>query len=799
MTEYGVDGTDTVSDSSALQDVLYSALQIPEGKTLKVYIPSGTYYLDRGVNVFSNTEIKMDPDTYIYGMDGITKGFFRGDEEIDPDPKYSKRTNIKITGGVFVGTNVKTVNCAFLYFDHCSDFILEDITFRDSFSRHAVTLDAIDGLTARGLVFENCKRYVNKDGSTPDEDTNKTAEAFHIDHIPYGKNDSGAYPNNDGTSCKNILVENCTFKNVNSGVGCHYYSDTHQGENITIQNCTFRSVDFASIDLACFDNIQVLNNNSDNGAYFMHIKRCSGLIKGNTITNTRTYTTGKAGFGICITACDTNTSKDKPLVITENTIKNTKTNAIHISSSGDTQEEKLIQKYITVSNNTIINSDENGIRADNAAYLTISGNQVSGVDGNGIHMVKVSDLAISDNTVKNAKNNGISLSEVTGYSKNNTAENIYRYPNCYDTFRVWELNGLKKENGDMYYYEEGLKISGWRTNPENGNKYYFSNTTKKALTGLNTIGEKKYYFHTNGVLKVNQKFKDESSGKTYYATADGEIPVSKVFKVGTNTYMSSSTGALLSGWREDGKKKYFFSKTSFAAETGLQNHTDDGNSYYFNANGVLQTGWIDIGAKRYRANAEGVIIKNKVFKAGSNYYMAATLGALQTGWKKSGKNMYYFDPETYAAKTGFVTIKGAQFYFTAKGVMKSGFFSIGKKRYYAKPTGSMAKLVKNKLFTVGGKVYYAKKDGSLKTGWLQLGKVHYFFDPKTYQADVGFKKRGGKLYYFSPKGAMRTGWIYIGNKTYHADKNGVVAVNKKFSVGSHVYKANAKGVVTQIK
>ena len=719
VSQYGVSGTDKASDEQALQRVMDLA-KTNQGATLKVYIPSGTYYFEHGVKVYSNTEIKMDPDTILIQRDGVELGIFRcrSVEESELTKlagTYEKTKNVTIIGGVFKGNLVKTKACGFIYFDHCSNMVLKDCTFMDPYSRHAVTFDGVDGLNATGLKFINCIRN-DKIG----DETNRTSEAFHIDHVSTdGVSAEGSTPDNDGLASKNVCIENCSFDGVNSGVGCHYVTGTSQGSNFTVRNCSFKNVKFVPIDVASYDNINITGNTAEKGISMLVIKRSNGTVSNNTIDKVAPYGDIKDSYGIVVLGCDTNTER-KPLIIQKNTIKD----------SGDVGIQATKSKWIVISGNRITSSSRNGIYTSEIKHLEIkdnrikthnqagiqsnggdqvliSGNYVHGSTQLGIYTTSVKNLVISDNQIESLSKNGvgISIKLCSGYSENNTTKKVFRDANCAETFTAKEMNGLEYENKQYYYYKNGVRISGWKTISGSGT-YYFLPSTKAATVGFKKIGGDLYYFRANGIRAENMGFNDPNNKKKrYIATADGVIPVSTVFTFKGKIYYAGKKGNLQKGWISTGKKTYYFSD-SYVASIGFKKI--DKNRYYFNKKGVMGKGWIRVDSKIYRANKNGKIFRNLLFTVKGKYYYATPYGSLKSGWKKVGNKKYYFLEGTGEAATGFKTIKGAKYYFNAKGVMQTKFFKVKKKTYYADANGH---IVRNTQFSVGSAQYKADANG----------------------------------------------------------------------------------------
>lgn len=121
-------------------------------------------------------------------------------------------------------------------------------------------------------------------------------------------------------------------------------------------------------------------------------------------------------------------------------------------------------------------------------------------------------------------------------------------------------NGLVKQDGDVYYYIDGVKQKNvWYK--KDGKRYYFKSSGKRA-SGMTKIDGEYYYFKSNGKMVTGMKKID---GKYYY------------FK---------ESGKRKTGWlrQEDGKTYYFDKKTGVRL-TGK--HTISHYIRYFDEKGVL--------------------------------------------------------------------------------------------------------------------------------------------------------------------------------------------------------------------
>lgn len=188
------------------------------------------------------------------------------------------------------------------------------------------------------------------------------------------------------------------------------------------------------------------------------------------------------------------------------------------------------------------------------------------------------------------------------------------------TFQLWA-----SVNGKTYYSIKGnfridgpVVLNGWTT--ENGNTYYYNNNVK--LTGFRKIGDKIYYFKTGG--------NSTEKGKMLKGWQ-------KIYK---RYYYFQGNGSMISGgWRTIGKKSYYFNSSSRlpgknnqygSVKTGLKKIGK--YYYYFNpkggkgSNGQLLTGYQKFSqGKRYfktngKIGVKGRMLVGKQKIRGINHY-----------------------------------------------------------------------------------------------------------------------------------------------------------------------------------
>ncbi|MGG2094342.1 hypothetical protein AB1283_17380 [Bacillus sp. S13(2024)] len=133
-------------------------------------------------------------------------------------------------------------------------------------------------------------------------------------------------------------------------------------------------------------------------------------------------------------------------------------------------------------------------------------------------------------------------------------------------------SGWVKDYGLWFYYENGMKKTGWL---EDGyNTYYLDGTSGAMKTGWFFDGYSWYYFEPSGVLKTGWLF----NGGSWY-------------------YLDQELGFMHTGEVHDGYNLYYLDMKSGAMKTGWVH--DGAGWMYFNANGTGHTGWLKDGGVWY--------------------------------------------------------------------------------------------------------------------------------------------------------------------------------------------------------
>ena len=327
---------------------------------LQIEVP-GTYYVGadkggRAIQLRSNVTLDLNGSTLIRA--GLMNNFIQcsGLDGAQTAGGYTLCHDITVKNGTIDGSGGAKRDVNLINIGHAENVIFEQLTLKNCRSGHLIELCG-----CKDVVISDC----TFDGFTGDQ---REGEAIQLDISYNGASESwnGVYTP-DGTACRNITVDNCTFLNYPSGVGNHHaLYDGNHSQNIRITNNKFLNKSSAAAPaIWCFGfDGCVIENNTITGKYTHGILVSGGsdvVVKGNVIG-----AEGKplSGQGINCTVANSylvdkgSSYKEQPLsggVITENRISVTGSGKYGILvSSGSVLTE--------ISSNEVISKQSDGIR-----------------------------------------------------------------------------------------------------------------------------------------------------------------------------------------------------------------------------------------------------------------------------------------------------------------------------------------------------------------------------------------------------------------------------------------------------
>lgn len=230
-------------------------------------------------------------------------------------------------------------------------------------------------------------------------------------------------------------------------------------------------------------------------------------------------------------------------------------------------------------------------------------------------------------------------------------------------------NGLYKENGKVYFYENDVAITGIVN--DNGT-FYYVNEDGNVKTGW--VNDQNHWYFVNNDATCKQGWY-KYYGKWYYLDANDE------------TYPSS---AITNQAKEINGIKYHFDENG-AIKTGWIN--DDDHWYFYDGNASLVSGWYKYYGKWYYLDANDeaypyAAITNQVREINGVKYTFDENGAIKTGWMLDGNDWYYYDQNGNKC-TGWKQIAGTWYYLHSGGNMAIGWLKDNNQWYYLNSSGAM--------------------------------------------------------------------------------------------------------------
>ena len=408
-TRFGAKGDDTEADAVAIQKALDLARETEA--TITVYIPDGTYYLDRFLIIYSDTKLVLADHAIIRrSPDYSAIMLINGADDTDvvgtsTTGGYGQCNNISVEGGTWDGTITGAVTSYdnLLYFGHADGVTVKNTNIKNVYGVHLLELTGVKNATVSKVAFsgfhasDNAEEDAFKEAIQLDSTTEIGSELY----VPY-----------DATPCKDVTVDNCTFDGTPCGIGSHSYVDNVYHSGVTITNNKFKNISNRLVTLTNYSNFRVANNliTSDttvNNVVSIDVVNSAGSIESNNI--------GKATEnGIYIMG-------GSDVSVIGNTIKNTVLSAVRVTGSIAYISENIISGT----------TKDAGIKAAEDSRVQIVQNTISDCAITLIATEDVDGAVIKQNLLKDAtSSNGITVATSDSGTEilNNTITNVGEYP-----------------------------------------------------------------------------------------------------------------------------------------------------------------------------------------------------------------------------------------------------------------------------------------------------------------------------------------------------------------------------------
>ncbi|HEV3847564.1 TPA: choline-binding protein CbpF [Streptococcus pneumoniae] len=176
-----------------------------------------------------------------------------------------------------------------------------------------------------------------------------------------------------------------------------------------------------------------------------------------------------------------------------------------------------------------------------------------------------------------------------------------------------------------------------------------TNTNKHHGEEYDSPAEKRvYYFEDQRsyhTLKTGWVYDD---GDWYYLQKDGGFD-SRINRL--------TVGELARGWVKDYPLTYDEEKLKAAPW------------YYLRSSGAMATGWYQDGSTWYYLDAENGDMKTGWQNLGNKWYYLRSSGAMATGWYQEGSTWYYLNASNGDMKTGWFQVNGNWYYAYDSGAL----------------------------------------------------------------------------------------------------------------------------------
>ena len=439
VCNYGANGGDEDYDDKAIVAAMRDAADRGDGS--EVYLPAGTYYIDRTLPLRSNMRLTLHEDAVIVARDSASDGMLLGGHD-DCDGGaacdhggYSQIENVVISGGTLDRQSPKDVNSYAIRIVHGANITIRDMTLRGC-SGHFMNLSGTSNVLVENVTFEDPVKYVG-DSETfwhyyeyGDPERYHTLEAVHLDYCAK-VGEANSFPN-DNTPCRHVTVRNCRFMGTFSGVGTHTGPKADHAEDILVTGCRFEGLQGYAFSACGFDGSWFLDNlvtdsrgavkgeygtsievsgnsvsgSTANSVYLVGFK--DGVVQGNEIVGSEMAgvrvvggsTAEVSDNNIADSAAHAISSEESSVVVTGNTAERPGENGIYING-GEAR----------VSDNVVRSPVKTGIRLDNAAQGELAGNTLESCGLHGVSVAGVSSAVVRENAISSSAKYGIYVSE----------------------------------------------------------------------------------------------------------------------------------------------------------------------------------------------------------------------------------------------------------------------------------------------------------------------------------------------------------------------------------------------------
>ena len=523
------------ADNKEIQKALNKAKKLKEGQSITVIVPAGTHMLAKRLRIFSNTTLHLEDGavmeahftaetkpgngtggSMIYASHIDESGALCGISSC-PHTDYNRTTDIVIEGGVWDRrSNIDSGHITgIMSFRFATNVTIRNTVLCNA-TEHLMNVSATKNTLVENVTFRDQVVYSNK--SDYSFWTNYTiaeryafCEALHVDYLQV--NDAAGKATSTYLGCENVLIKNCLFENVYSGIGTHH-KRTVSSQYISIIDNTFTNVSGRCIDAYGYENVNISNNSynletSNKTSYFIYSYKGSGTISNNQVTGSRCFFRSSYGSNYTvqfntISNCSWHAmylSESKQMTLQHNSVTGTTYSCFYVGNGSEASLQyntgtsigtHFIYEYngcsLTATQNQCFTAGKSFLTLGTACTATASKNTMSGMGTYGFSISSTSSATITENKIANTALSGIVL--------NTSEKKSYIQKNKFDNVGTYGIEVVKSGNKCQI-------LDNTITNA--GNCDLFIGQAKKYTISGNL------YFFTNGFLKYQVTTPEEKA------------------------------------------------------------------------------------------------------------------------------------------------------------------------------------------------------------------------------------------------------------------------------------------------
>ena len=168
-SEFGASGTDTAFDNDAFQKAFDKV--VGSDKMVTIYVPAGTYYVEKPLRVYSNTHLILDDKAVVARKgEGLNNNLLHNCDQngkMDQVGGYDMSHDIILEGGTWDGGKLSEITSSsdVLRFDHAENITIKKCTMKNTYDCHILEFIGVKNGLVTGCTFEGFRYRKGKENN----------------------------------------------------------------------------------------------------------------------------------------------------------------------------------------------------------------------------------------------------------------------------------------------------------------------------------------------------------------------------------------------------------------------------------------------------------------------------------------------------------------------------------------------------------------------------------------------------------------------------------------------------------